>query len=440
MLVDVATNTEHLELDEGAQHVADHAAGSNGVANAAESLECCCFCCCCAEQGFIPDDSLSKVPSEFPEVCSSPLPGNSVEGYEELMAGAVMPCILKHGLVHTLPISPPQQEHCDLVAIRQDDALDLCSGDSLLPKLSCAGQTLGAAEKALGRLVDPLGSIKDDGEDSIGLILRAAAKAVEMLGTALDCSVELLSYFCCNWCMLKISCADEFSLPPFALDAWMLICWMRSALLCYCHRLHIRSAFWCDGQNQFCSFCCLELVLLEAEAVQLLLHSDSMFVEFHCQELMKGQRLIVLCINLLELGPGLLLLPPDACFAGVGVWRVAIGFCFYVKGFFWVVATMLNRWSTRTGLALSQTISRAKSSKAPVAEVKHPGFQQVQHGNSPGNIGLNHSNGSPRTAAFQYVRRQQPSPSSSGYTILQLSKKTPLRKPSLNDSTGWSFN
>ncbi|GMH29926.1 hypothetical protein Nepgr_031769 [Nepenthes gracilis] len=98
------------------------------------------------------------------------------------------------------------------------------------------------------------------------------------------------------------------------------------------------------------------------------------------------------------------------------------------------------RWSTRTGLALSQTISKAKSSKAPVAEVRHPGFQQVQHGNSPGNIRLNHSNGSPWTAAFQYVRRQQPNPSSSGYTILQLSKKTPLRKPSLNGSTGWSFN
>ncbi|GMH15571.1 hypothetical protein Nepgr_017412 [Nepenthes gracilis] len=109
MLADVASNTEHPELDEGAQHGADHAAGSNGV------------------------------PSEFPEVCSSPLPGSSVQGYEDLMAGAVMPCILERGLVHTLPISPPQQEHCDLVAIRQEAALDLCSGDFLLPILSCAG-------------------------------------------------------------------------------------------------------------------------------------------------------------------------------------------------------------------------------------------------------------------------------------------------------------
>ncbi|GMH15614.1 hypothetical protein Nepgr_017455 [Nepenthes gracilis] len=32
-----------------------------------------------------------------------------------------------------------------------------------------------------------------------------------------------------------------------------------------------------------------------------------------------------------RLGPVLLLLHPDACIAGVGVWRVAVGFCFYVK-------------------------------------------------------------------------------------------------------------
>ncbi|GMH21042.1 hypothetical protein Nepgr_022884 [Nepenthes gracilis] len=36
--------------------------------------------------------------------------------------------------------------------------------------------------------------------------------------------------------------------------------------LCVCH-LQDCFAFWCDGSNQFCSFCCLELVLLEAGAV-----------------------------------------------------------------------------------------------------------------------------------------------------------------------------
>ncbi|GMH15597.1 hypothetical protein Nepgr_017438 [Nepenthes gracilis] len=186
MLADVATNTEHPELDEGAQHVADHAAGSNGVANSVEfgpipgvddsTLESITRITRKYSLAEVVDDSLSKVPSEFPEVYSSPLPGSSVEGYEELMAGAVMPCILERGLVHTLPISLPNRSI-----------------------VTC-----------------------------IGLILRAAADAVAMLGTALDCSVELLSYFCWYWCLLKISRADEFSLPPFALDAWLLICWMRS--------------------------------------------------------------------------------------------------------------------------------------------------------------------------------------------------------------------
>ncbi|GMH21234.1 hypothetical protein Nepgr_023076 [Nepenthes gracilis] len=126
----VNTNSEHPELDEGAQNVADHAAGSNGVANSVEF-------------GPIPgvddstpesitritrkyslvksvDVSLIKAPSEFPDVSSCPLPGCPVEDYEDSMAGAVMPCILERGLVHTLPMSPPKPERCDLVAISQE--------------------------------------------------------------------------------------------------------------------------------------------------------------------------------------------------------------------------------------------------------------------------------------------------------------------------------
>ncbi|GMH31737.1 hypothetical protein Nepgr_033581 [Nepenthes gracilis] len=117
------------ELDEGAQNVADHAAGSNGVANSVvigpipgvddstpESITRIIRKYSLAE---VVDVSLIKAPSEFPDVSSCPLPGCPVEDYEDSMAGAVMPCILERGLVHTLPISPPKPEHCDLVAISQ---------------------------------------------------------------------------------------------------------------------------------------------------------------------------------------------------------------------------------------------------------------------------------------------------------------------------------
>ncbi|GMH16881.1 hypothetical protein Nepgr_018722 [Nepenthes gracilis] len=101
-LANVVTNTDHPELYEGAQYVADHATGSNGVANSEEF-------------GPIPgvDDSTPE------SITLSPLPGCPVEGFEDSMAGAVMPCTLEHGLVHTLSMSPPKQEHCDLVAISQ---------------------------------------------------------------------------------------------------------------------------------------------------------------------------------------------------------------------------------------------------------------------------------------------------------------------------------
>ncbi|GMH31714.1 hypothetical protein Nepgr_033558 [Nepenthes gracilis] len=67
-----------------------------------------------------------------------------------------------------------------------------------------------------------------------------------------------------------------------------------------------------------------------------------------------------------QLGPGVLFLPPDACFAGVRVWRVAVGFCFYVKGFFCVVATMLNSRMTlswiRIGLSAGLGVERSSAS------------------------------------------------------------------------------
>ncbi|GMH22898.1 hypothetical protein Nepgr_024741 [Nepenthes gracilis] len=125
----VATNTEHPEVDDGAQYVADHAAGPNGVANSVEfgpipgiddstpeSIKRITRKYSLAE---VVDDFLIKVPSEFPDVSSSPLPGCSVEGFDDSKVGAVMPCNLERGLVHSLPMSPPQQEHCDLVGLRQ---------------------------------------------------------------------------------------------------------------------------------------------------------------------------------------------------------------------------------------------------------------------------------------------------------------------------------
>ncbi|GMH15601.1 hypothetical protein Nepgr_017442 [Nepenthes gracilis] len=92
----------------------------------------------------------------------------------------------------------------------------------------------------------------------------AAEEAVAMLGTTLDCSVELLSYFCCNWCLLKISRADVFSLLPFALDAWMLICWMRSGasgewevgLLSFADLGWADGLIWCIGSMLVVSSWC----------------------------------------------------------------------------------------------------------------------------------------------------------------------------------------
>ncbi|GMH22894.1 hypothetical protein Nepgr_024737 [Nepenthes gracilis] len=125
----VATNTEHPEVDDGAQYVADHAAGPNGVANSVEfgpipgiddsTPESIKRITCKYSLAEVVDDSLIKVPSEFPDVCPSPLPGCSVEGFGDSKVGAVMPCNLERGLVHSLPMSPPKQEHCDLVTLRQ---------------------------------------------------------------------------------------------------------------------------------------------------------------------------------------------------------------------------------------------------------------------------------------------------------------------------------
>ncbi|GMH14553.1 hypothetical protein Nepgr_016394 [Nepenthes gracilis] len=80
-IANVATNIEHPELVEGAQYVADHAAGSNGVANSVEfgpipgvddstpkSIKRITRKYSLVE---VVDDSLIKVPSEFPDVCSN---------------------------------------------------------------------------------------------------------------------------------------------------------------------------------------------------------------------------------------------------------------------------------------------------------------------------------------------------------------------------------
>ncbi|GMH29589.1 hypothetical protein Nepgr_031432 [Nepenthes gracilis] len=127
----VDTNSEHPELDEGAQNVADHAAGSNGVANSVvigpilgvddstpESIARITRKCSLAEAV---DVSLIKAPLEFPDDSSCPLPGCPVEAFVDSMAGAVLPCILERGLVHTLPISTPKPELCDLGTISQVD-------------------------------------------------------------------------------------------------------------------------------------------------------------------------------------------------------------------------------------------------------------------------------------------------------------------------------
>ncbi|GMH07515.1 hypothetical protein Nepgr_009355 [Nepenthes gracilis] len=81
-----------------------------------------------------------------------------------------------------------------------------------------------------------------------------------------------------------------------------------------------------------------------------------------------------------------------------------------------------------------------KSSKALAAEVNHSGFNQVQPRELVGNIRLNHSNGSPRTAAYQYVRDRQPDPSSTGYTILKSARKTPRRSLQAAAEDMLSFN
>ncbi|GMH26500.1 hypothetical protein Nepgr_028343 [Nepenthes gracilis] len=116
----VDTNSELPELDEDSQNVADHADGSYGVANSVvigpipgvddstpESIARITRKYSLAE---VVDVSLIKAPSEVLVDSSCPLPGCPVEGYVDSMAGAVMPCILEHGLVHTMPISSPKPE------------------------------------------------------------------------------------------------------------------------------------------------------------------------------------------------------------------------------------------------------------------------------------------------------------------------------------------
>ncbi|GMH21115.1 hypothetical protein Nepgr_022957 [Nepenthes gracilis] len=94
-LGNVVTNNDHPELDEGAQYVADHAAGSIGVANSEEfgpiprvddstpeSISRITRKYSLAE---VVEGSLIKAPSEFPDANSSPLPGCPVEGFEDPM-------------------------------------------------------------------------------------------------------------------------------------------------------------------------------------------------------------------------------------------------------------------------------------------------------------------------------------------------------------------
>ncbi|GMH02163.1 hypothetical protein Nepgr_004002 [Nepenthes gracilis] len=92
----VDTNSEHPELEEGAQNVADHAAGSIGVANSVEfgpipgvddsTLESITRITRKYSLAEVVDVSLIKAPSEFPYVSSCPLPGCPVEDYEDSMA------------------------------------------------------------------------------------------------------------------------------------------------------------------------------------------------------------------------------------------------------------------------------------------------------------------------------------------------------------------
>ncbi|GMH22931.1 hypothetical protein Nepgr_024774 [Nepenthes gracilis] len=132
MIANVDSNSELPELDEDTQNVADHAGGSFGVANSVvigpilgvddstpESIARITRKYSLAE---VVDVSLIKAPSEFPVDSSCSLPGCPVEGYVDSMAGAVMPCILELGLVHTMPISSPKPELCDLGAISQEAA------------------------------------------------------------------------------------------------------------------------------------------------------------------------------------------------------------------------------------------------------------------------------------------------------------------------------
>ncbi|GMH14515.1 hypothetical protein Nepgr_016356 [Nepenthes gracilis] len=124
-LATVVTNTDHPMLDEGAQFVNDHAAGSpqrpsqlglidgsNGVANSDEfgpipgvddsTPESIARITRKYSLVEVVDGSLIKAPSEFPDVSSSPLSGCPAEGSEASLPGAVLPCDLESGLVHTL--------------------------------------------------------------------------------------------------------------------------------------------------------------------------------------------------------------------------------------------------------------------------------------------------------------------------------------------------
>ncbi|GMH19817.1 hypothetical protein Nepgr_021658 [Nepenthes gracilis] len=119
----------------------------------------------------------------------------------------------------------------------------MCNIHQMAPQTSAPPHQM--APCSINILGDPLGRIKDDGGDSsvavfsFGPLLNAAADAVALFGTALECSVEQLSCFlCCYWCLLKISCADVFScsiclgcMDAHLLDAVWFFCRMGSGLV-----------------------------------------------------------------------------------------------------------------------------------------------------------------------------------------------------------------
>ncbi|GMH21156.1 hypothetical protein Nepgr_022998 [Nepenthes gracilis] len=213
MIANVDTNSELPVLNEDTQNVADHAGRSFGVANSVvigpipgvddstpESIARITRKYSLAEVG---DVSLIKAPSEFPEDSLCSLSGCPVEGYVDSMTGAVMPRILVLGLVHTMPISSPIPELCDLGAISQVDGPPVRN----LTCVRCMSPGADASPPAN----HAKSSVTMDAGSSVGPALSSANPvAAVLVATGACCRYSMLrgSDRCC-W--LWISSADEAS-------------------------------------------------------------------------------------------------------------------------------------------------------------------------------------------------------------------------------------